>query len=461
MSKTTILLMAIVVVGAVGAAAYYSLRSGQEGTPEAEGSSSELPLFSVQEGTAQKEDEAAPFPTQAPTTTSPTPAPQTSPQSAVPAKKAVSLGDNAAYYRASGSSSDDLREFQHGLSFVPLPSGEYYLIWSSSGNPPQGSGEGGNWTHDIYYSRIDPASPRIRPATLISRPEAQEPASAAISSSGAILVTTEDGWNTSYEVSQRYALFNRTLEPVRSYPQTVMDGGHSGHVASAGGRFVVFFSEGWVDGGGVDDLGSGDDVYATIIASDGQIVQRVPVSVGNDARDWWPVVAGSQSAAALVWQRFVNGKESTDLYLSILDPKTGTIVKSQQKLASGVKYYTYNVSYVPAIDRFLIQGSYASGGGFAYLVDISGTVTASNTSLPAIVRESEPILKGTTAVQATSPSGLAVYNLSQNSITLARTIKDPYVWNYMGTGGIFVDSDTVYIVSLSSRGLLEKLFTIQ
>jgi hypothetical protein len=361
--------------------------------------------------------------------------------------------------RNNAPDSDDLREYQHGLSIVPLGDGTYRMVWSSSSNPPQGSDRSGNWTHDIYTSLINPKNLVITPKLLISIPEAQEPASAAISSNGRILITTEDGNDTDYEVSQRFALFDKNLNAIKSYPQTVMEGGHSGHVAAVGNNFVIFFSEGWVDGGGVDNLGTGDDVYAAIVDSEGVLGKTVNISVGNQNRDWWPVVAGSPTVAALLWQRYVPSSLSADLYLSLLNPTSGSIIKSAVKITSSVEYYTYNVSYIPSINRFLILGSYASGGGFGYLIDMEGNITGSTTSLPTFVRESEPAIRGTMAAQAITPGGIALLKLSANSITLHKKITDAYTWQYMGTSGIFLSDTSLYMISLSHRGLIEKFFS--
>ena len=117
----------------------------------------------------------------------------------------------------------------------------------------------------------------------------------------------------------------------------------------------------------------------------------------------------------------------------MLDPATGALVKSPTKLAGLVRYYHYSVAYVPAVDRFLVLGTSDSGGGFGYLLDSSGNVTATNTSLPPIVRESESIVRGNRVVQATWPNGLMALSLTGSSITLDETIADAYNWQYMGT----------------------------
>jgi len=358
----------------------------------------------------------------------------------------------------------DLRSYQHGIDFLPLPDGKYALIWSSSGNPPTGADKNGSWTHDIYYSLIDPANPVITPTMIISAPEAQEPSSAAISPDGHIFITNEDGYNTQNVIAQRYGVYDTNLAPILPYPQMVEDGAHSGHVAAVGNRFVIFYSNGWVDDGGVDNLGSGDNVLAKIYASDGKYQQAVEVCVSQATRDWWPVVAGSSTHAALVWQRFVNDQTYADLVFSLLDPATGALLKDQVVLEQQVKYYTYNVTYIPAVDRFLALGTYEAGGGFAYLLDNDGNVVASNKTLPAIVRESHSIVlnqSGSALVaQVTAPTGLMALAVTPTDVLLKTTIAGDYEWRYTGIDGIFVNASQIYLVSLSENGLVDMTFSI-
>jgi hypothetical protein len=364
---------------------------------------------------------------------------------------------------AAACGAEDLRAYQHGIDFVPLPDGKYYLIWSSSGNPPTGP-VGRGWPHDIYYSVIDPAAPKIAPKELIANPEAQEPASSAIATDGHIMVTLEDGWNTGNSVAQRYGVYDTKLQAVKPYPQMVFDGAHSGHVAAVGNRFVVFFSNEWVDGGGVDNLGSGDDVLAKVYSSTGELEKSVDVAVGKKTRDWWPVLAGSDTRACLIWQRFVHDETYADLMLSILDPETGKLIKDSVKLDTGIAYYRYSVACAPALGRFLVLGAYAAGGGFGYLLDTDGNVVAKNGILPGIVRESKSIIRkdGDRAivVQPTVPTGALVLSVTKTEIKLDKTISDSYEWQYGGTDGIFTDAKTVYIVSLSKTGLVEMTFRV-
>ena len=188
----------------------------------------------------------------------------------------------------------DDRSYQHGINFLQRPDNQWLLIWSSSGNPPTGKDKNGSWTHDIYSSLIDPQNPIIRPTTLISNPEAQEPASSAITDDGYTMITMEDGWNTNRNVAQRYAVYDPLMKAIKPYPQLILDGGHSGHVAAVKNRFVVFYSDEWVQGGGVDNLGSGDDVLAKVYSRLGNLEHTVPIAVGKKSRDWWPLVSGSK-----------------------------------------------------------------------------------------------------------------------------------------------------------------------
>ena len=358
---------------------------------------------------------------------------------------------------------EDPRSYQHGIDFVPLPEGDYALIWASSGNPPTGQLPNGDWTHDIYYSHIVTAHPVISPVLLISNPEAQEPASAASTVDGHIMVTMEDGWNTSRTIAQRYGVYDAGLDPLLSYPQMVADGGHSGHVASTGARFVVFYSEGWVDGGGVDDLGSGDDVWAAVYSSTGELEHTLAVAVGDSSRDWWPLVAGAPGQALLVWQRFVENETYSRLLFALLDVESATL-DDETVLEEPVRYYTYDVAFVAALDRFLVVGAHPDGTGFAHLLDREGNVTATATGLPEPVREAQVVLRqGEGEVLATvplSPTGMMVLTLTPDSVRLKYTLAGDYRWSYSGTDGIFLSSATVYIVATSPAGLVERVFSL-
>lgn len=323
------------------------------------------------------------------------------------------------------------------------------------------SSGGGEWLHDIFASPLDPADPHIVATRLISNPEAQEPASAAINTDGHILVTMEDGWNAENVVAQRFGLYTSDLAPLLPYPQLVLDGGHSGHVAAAGSRFVIFYSEGWVDGGGVDDLGTGDDVYVSVYDTNGVAQGSGEIAVGEATRDWWPLVAASPDRALLVWQRYVAGETYADLMGTVYDPFSGTHT-AVAVLVPQVKYYTYDVQYVAAIDRFLVTGTYDGGGGFAYLLDTGGNVRAQNTALPPFVREAQPALaavcRGAVSVHPTAPTGAMALSLQPNAITLLETVSDLYSWSSIGTDGIFTAAGSVYFASLSTNGLVEKRF---
>ncbi|MCM2349447.1 MAG: discoidin domain-containing protein [Bacteriovoracaceae bacterium] len=355
----------------------------------------------------------------------------------------------------------DLREYQHGIDFVARPNGQYYLFWASQGNPPVAAV--GNWTHDIYVSSIDPANPVITPKIIITQAEAQEPASAAITDDGKIMISMEDGYKATNTIAQRYGVYDSNLVPVKAYPQMVYDGGHSGHVRAVGNQFVVFYADDWQDGGGVCDLGSGKDLAAVVYDSNGNKQRSVSVVSGN--RDWWPMLAGSKTRAALVWQRFVPNQTYSELMMAVLDPATGALTKTPVKLDTNVRYYHYTVSYLPQVDRFLILGSYISGTGFAYLLDNNGNLISQNTNLPrGIVREAEHIvgnyLGQVLVAVPTYPSGLMALEVTASSVGQIATIQDSYLWQYMGISGIVSAKNKIYLVALSDAGLVQKTFNL-
>jgi len=356
----------------------------------------------------------------------------------------------------------DLREYQHGIDFVRRSNGEYYLFWSSQGNPPVSAVS--DWTHDIYVSSINPANPVITPTRFISAGEAQEPLSAAISTDGRIMLSFEDGYNAANEVAQRYGVYDASnLSAIKAYPQNVYDGGHSGHVRAAGNKFVVFYADDWQLGGGVCDLGSGKDVVAVVYDSAGNKLRSVNVATGN--RDWWPMLATSSNRAALVWQRFVSGQTYSDLYIAVMDPNTGAFTRAPVKMETNVHYYHYSVSYLPQVDRFLILGSYVSGMGFAILLDNNGNVISKNTNLPlGIVREAEHVVGDyaghALVVAPTYPSGLMALEVTANSVNQVATINDSYLWQYIGITGIVSAQNKIYMVALSDAGLVQKTYNL-
>ncbi len=363
------------------------------------------------------------------------------------------------------STAQDARSYQHGINFLKRPDGQWLLTWSSSGNPPSGKDKNGNWTHDIYYSLIDPSKPIIQPKTLISNPEAQEPASSTITDDGYIMITMEDGWNTERNVAQRFGIYDSALKPVKPYPQLVQDGGHSGHVTAVNNRFVVFYSDEWITGGGVENLGSGDDVLAKIYTDKGELKHSVAVAVSKKTRDWWPLTAGSKKTAMLVWQRFVDDKTWSLLMMAVLDPETGRMLKKPIQIANKIKYYTYNVAFLSALDRFLITGTNNNGKGFALLFSQTGELISSLENLPPIMREAQIIQhqtgKTTSIAQAIDPAGIMILNATADQIIFQEKLRGTQKWSISGTDGLFADENHLFLVGLSENGLLQQFFAIK
>ena len=353
-----------------------------------------------------------------------------------------------------GIGGEDLRQYQHGIELIATASGGKLLVWSSSSNPPTGAAPDGSWTHNVYAARITGITEH-RP--LIVAPEAQEPVSAAVTTDGHIMVTVEDGWNSDAPVAQRFGIYDANLRPILPYPQLIANGGHSGHVAAVGKRFIVFYSQGWIKGGGVDGLGSGRDVFASVYSSNGRLLYQLPIATGG--RDWWPLIAASNRRALLLWQRLAADKTSSQLMYAILDPTTRKLSVPPTLLADSLRYYVYAASYVPAVNRFLITGTTEAGSGFAYLLTEAGARVAQNLNLPATVREAWPAVKGTEVLQLTSPSGALVLSVDNDRIEALLRYDDDYVWQGIGAVADFSERDHATVYALSKSGMVVRRLT--
>src|SRR5205823_12362083 len=119
----------------------------------------------------------------------------------------------------------------------------------------------------------------------------------------------------------------------------------------------------------------------------------------------WPVVAASDRNWLTVWQRY----PSATLQAALIGAD-GQIQKTLQ-ITDGIKYYVYNVSYLPSLKRYAVFGT-RGDGGFVSLLDTDGNIITTVTGLPATVRESKLIAAGrgrvVTAVYPTDPSGAAI-----------------------------------------------------
>ncbi|BBP02146.1 hypothetical protein [Sulfuriferula nivalis] len=378
----------------------------------------------------------------------------------------------------------DLRSYQHGLNFLRMTNGNYLAVFASDGIPPKG-----DWEHDIYYAQVHARSPNLTAGSAtrwIAAPEAQEPVSSAINAAGnRVCVTWEDGNpdRVKHEVAQ---LIYVADFPFKGNPyaaaKVIFDGGHSGHVATVGNSCVVFWANDWIDDDGVDNLGTGDQVYVSNVAANGTVSKKIRVASG---RAWWPQIAGSANKACLVWQKFVPHQMYADLYFSLYDPETRTFTNRGSLLQHHQLYYHYSVTYVPKIARFLIvassdagmgvQSGRRSGGGIAWLIDNQGHITAQQALADGIVRESNIIVSGTTAVIARlkagasvfggnsaqgAPGGLSVLSLTPASIRVTQEVDDDYAWQYEGFDGFFIDDTHVYTAALSDIGIRTKTYVI-
>ncbi|HEF5869994.1 TPA: hypothetical protein SAY52_000551 [Burkholderia cenocepacia] len=350
----------------------------------------------------------------------------------------------------------DPRRFMHGIGVADAGNGKRWVFFSSSGIVPRGARRGGSWPHDVYVGEWLPGEPRVQHVrTFISRPEAQEPVSIAQNARGDIFVTFEDGWNTPQEVSQRYGVYRRDLKPIKPYPNDVESGGHSGHVATVADRFVVFYSADWVNGGGVDNLGSGNGVYLKTYDAAGRVLNRVAVAPRR--REWWPVIAGSPRNALLVWQKFIDGSTDATLEYAMFDPVSAKLDK-RGTLNDAIQYYVYSAAYVPEIDRFLVVTTTADDRGVAMLIAPDGRRTATLDCLPASVRESDIGVAGTHAYVPTRDGRLLTLALAPADMTVSGVQRSPVPWGSTGIAGFPARGTAMHFVSLTPSGLREADF---
>lgn len=361
---------------------------------------------------------------------------------------------------------EDHRAWQHGIDLLWVDS-RWLLIWGSAGNPPRPR-LGGDWPHDIYHAWLElpgeGAELLVTPQVLVARPEAQEPPSAAINGKGAILVTAEDGEDG---INQFAGLWGSQLRPLRPYPFTIRRGGHSGHVAALGERFLVVYGEGWQDGGGFMNRGTGRDIHARIV--DGRGAPGPEIDLARGHRDGWPMVAASDRNWLAVWQRY----DGLSLYGAVVGT-TGRVSPPRRIAADMPIRYAYDVAYAAALGCYVVAGN-SGGSGFIALLDRDGRVRAMQGGLPALVSEARVVIgeapglvqgqapvpvqgqgrgpEEMLAVYPVQPHGLAVLRLSAAAVTLVKTIDHPHAWDYMGTTGRFVSAGRVLFATLTTRGI--------
>lgn len=361
---------------------------------------------------------------------------------------------------------EDQREYAHGITFLKTGKSKGVLIWSDQYGRISINGD---WTHDIYGMTVDLENPSAngRKKKLVSAPEAQEPASAAMTKNGNILVTFEDGYNNgNNELSQRYILLDKKLKVIRKYSPsrktgrgtTVKAGGHSGHAAAVSNRFVVFWSEGWVDGGGADGLGSGKMTGLTVYSSSGKKLYSRKVAHGKD-RYWWPEAVGGSRYVLLTWQKFVKNRNYAKLMYAVYDPYGNKFIKRPHAVDSSLKlrFYTYSSAYLKKSGCFLVLASDSRKNGRAYLINNKGKIISEKKGLPGVIREASPALK------SGSSSYTVVYPDLNGRVTSIRvlgrkihksgTSKNKYSWNIRGTAGFYDNKGRACFAVLGSSKL--------
>jgi len=352
----------------------------------------------------------------------------------------------AGFATAAGDTADH-RAWQHGIDLISVGN-RLLVVWGSPGNPPKPN-VGGDWQHDVYFSWLDGEAAQVAPQVLVSKPEAQEPPSTAINAKGTILMTTEDG---NGGINQQAGLWDSSLRVVKKYPMLIRRGGHSGHVAAMGNRFLVTYGEGWVDGGGFMGRGTSKDVLARIVEDDGTLRREVKLTEdGPGRRDGWPLVAGSDRNWLVVWQRY----PELTLQAALIDG-TGAVA-ARRRIIDGLPLrYAYDVGFAPQLGRFVAAGS-SGTGGFVSLVSLTGEVVTTRQGLPPMASESRIVLgwdgMRLTGAYPVRPRGIAVVRIGADTVDLVKLVDHPYEWDYTGTTGVFTSPGRLLFATLSKEGM--------
>ncbi len=362
--------------------------------------------------------------------------------------------------------SDDPRSTMHGIAAVHGPGHIRWVFFSSAGYPPRRPAAGDDWTHDVFVVPWDAATGKLGSArSFIQRPQAQEPVAAAQLPGGRILLTMEDGWNTPNTVTQRYGIYRIDLGPVHPYPAEVEAGGHSGDVAAVADRFVIAYSEGWIAGGGVAQLGSGNGIYARVYGAGGSLQHRIDLAPRQ--RAWWPRIAGGEDRALVLWQALAADASHARLESAVLDPVSGRS-RPPMQLLGRVQYYVYAAAWLPTVRRFLVVATGDDGHGRALLVDLSGQVVAQLSCMPATVREAGiAVAPGTPAGRATAytpaeDGRMLQLRASESHLALAGVLHDidgrTVSWGTTGGIGLWQATGVLHWLSLSPAGIVQARY---
>lgn len=337
---------------------------------------------------------------------------------------------------------EDTRQYAHGVSIV-----ENSVLWSEKSDEQRKDG----WTHDIYKKQIGQSQVN----TLVADPEAQEPVSASATEETHI-ITYEDGYDSANNVSQRFKLYDGDWQQL--HEGTLLDGGHSGHVASTNTHHVVFWSHGWVNGGGVNELGSGKDVIVSAISNEGETVHEIKISQAED-RDSWPMLAASDDNAMLVWQQFNDDASEAALHYAVYDPETNALIAPPSELLPQVDFYIYSTSYVEAAEQYVVAAQ-TDEGAVLSLLSKDGELL-DQIDAPALVREAAPAVQGDTLIFPQMPANYFSARVADDQLHLQASNSLDMHWGTSGTAGTFLDAQNVYFATLKKEGLQEIVVEIE
>ena len=111
----------------------------------------------------------------------------------------------------------------------------------------------------------------------------------------------------------------------------------------------MFYSADWIDGGGVDNLGTGNGVYVKTYDAAGRVLNHVAVAPRRSGGPSSRLAAHRAARVAEIHR----GSTDATLEYAMFDPVTAKLDKLGT-LNDAIQYYVYSSAYVPEIDRFIV-----------------------------------------------------------------------------------------------------------
>lgn len=337
--------------------------------------------------------------------------------------------------------------FAKGLSLITEPDGSQVVFWSELQNHK-------NSNPSAHLKTVTIAAEDLRmtaPSTVITTPFIQNPISASASATKRIVT-----FGAMHEKAMQQFFIGPSTTVAAL--QTVKGSGHSGRVASTKDSHIIAWGEGAKNSGG---LGQAERLHLSVYDDAGSLIDEALITTREEDQESWPRLAASSTRALLIWQRAIEEEDYVQLMYALYDPKAQRFQKRPLVLQPNNAKEAYQVNYVEPINAFVVTGNTRDNQGYMYIINETGRVTHGSFNLPPFVQETTPAIKqGQGSAELTypmAPSGFITYEVTENQVAEKRQIFDEYVWEDLGTAGVYKESGEIYFITLSEHGIVEKI----